>query len=873
MAESTEQTPLMMQYQSIKNQYRDEVLFFRLGDFYEMFDDDAVEVSRLLNLTLTHRGAKPMCGIPFHAVKIYIARLLRLGKRIAICEQVSEPTGKGLAERKVVEVVTPGTAVESSYLEGSQNNFLACLYLQKNSVGFAFIDVTTAEFFASSWNVRDLEESFLRELGRVSPRELLLSENLRTNGTVQKILSLNPNISVSYYPDWNFKAESAFARLTEQFKTKNLKSFGLYEHSPEVPPAGFLLDYLQKTTISDIPHVSGIKVYSDNNFVIIDDSSRRNLEITQNLRDGTVQFSLLDCLSMTKTAIGKRMMRSWLSYPLKDVGEITARQNHVELFVQNRSLLEFVQEKFSSVLDIERLAGRVAMERAHAKDLQALKASLEIWSLVYERLLPYDFCRISMDEAAAVIDLIEKSILDDPSTSLTEGRLIKEGWSSELDNYRNLNDNANKILEAYVAEEIEKTGITNLRIRNNNLSGYYIEITRGKTAQVPSHFIIKRALKNVDRYTTARLQEIESELDEATARIIETERALFVDVRRKIGEHVPYLLETAHLVAYTDVVSALAQAGVTNNWVRPVVDDGLDFEVRSGRHPVVEKSLPGGEFVPNDLSISSEKGGLPSFALITGPNMAGKSTYLRQNALILVMAQIGSFVPADFAHVGVVDKIFCRVGASDNLAKGESTFLVEMTETACILREATKKSFVVMDEVGRGTSTQDGFSIAWAVSEHLLNTVGCKTLFATHYHELTRMKHERLMLLCMEVQENGSEVVFLRKIREGASGNSYGIHVAALAGIPQSVIQRAKAILSSMQGDGETQYIPAIETSTTPVEGGDSDEKSHFSKNLPGLFSDEELILDEILSVDPDEITPREALDTIARWRKLLSGR
>lgn len=866
--ESTEQTPLMLQYQSIKNQYLDEVLFFRLGDFYEMFDKDAVEVSRLLNLTLTHRGTKPMCGIPFHAAKIYIARLLRCGKRIAICEQVSEPTGKGLTERKVVEVITPGTAIESSYLEGGQNNFLACLCVQKKHAGFAFIDVTTAEFFASSWRVEDMKEAFPREFGRNSPRELLLPESLRTNQIVQKVLSQNQNVTVSYYPDWNFNPENAFKRLTEQFRTKNLKSLGLDENSPEVPPAGFLLDYLQKTTITNTPHISSIKVYSDSNFVVIDDSSRRNLEIVQNMRDGTQQFSLLDCLSFTKTAIGKRMLRNWLSYPLKNLDEIRLRQDHVELFVKNRELLEFVQEKFSSVLDIERLSGRVAMERAHAKDLQALKTSLALWCDVYRRLEAYDFLKADLNVAFSIVRLIDEAILDDPATSLTEGRLIKDGWSEELDKYRNFSENAEKILDSYVAEEIERTGINNLRIRNNNISGYYIEITRGKADKVPQHFIIKRALKNADRYTTERLQEIEAELNEANVKVIETEKEIFLEIRRKIAEHIPYLLDAAKKVAYTDVVSALAAVSIDGNWTRPYVDNGSEFEINAGRHPVVEKNLPSGEFVPNSLSMSAD-GTEPSFALITGPNMAGKSTFLRQNALIAIMAQIGSFVPADSARIGIIDKIFCRVGASDNLAKGESTFLVEMTETAYILRESTEKSFVVMDEVGRGTSTEDGFSIAWAVSEYLLNTIKCKTLFATHYHELTRMSHERLKLLCMDVSENDGDVVFLRKIKDGASENSYGIHVASLAGVPECVIKRAEEILSGLQKtDGIASSVIETKEYSEPPSSA-----PRLSENLPGLFSDEELILDEILSVDTDGITPREALDTIARWKKILSGR
>ena len=871
-SESAELTPMMIQYLSIKDEHKDEILFYRLGDFYEMFNNDAIEVSRLLNLTLTHRGSAPMCGIPFHAVKIYIARLLRCGKRIAICEQIGEPNGKTLTERKVIEVITPGTALESEYLEGGANNFLACVCVQKGKVGFAYIDVTTSDFFATSWYESDMLENFAKELDRCHPREILLPQNLEKNEIIQNALSLSEKIAVSYYPDWNFDPALSYKRLCTQFNTANLQSFSLNESSPEVAPAGFLLDYLQKTTTSNSPHVTGIKVYRDSQFVIMDDSSRRNLEIVQNLRDGTSQYSLLECLSHTQTAMGKRMMRSWLLYPLTNVKEIQDRQNHVELFVKNRNLLEWVHEIFADILDVERLAGRVAMERAHAKDLQALRASLEAWLKVREQLDGFGFTQTEKSVAEQIASLIRDSILEDPATSFDEGRIIKEGWSSELDEYRRIHDNVNKILEDYAEEEKHASGIPNLRIRSNSLSGYYIEITRGKANQVPSHFILRRALTNADRYTTNRLQEIEKQINEASLKIIETEKALFLALRSKIAGQTNYLLQTAKEIAYADVTSALANAAILHGWVKPLVDSSKHFIVRGGRHPVVELHLPSGEFVPNDIEISAEKDcEIPYFGLITGPNMAGKSTYLRQNALIALLAQIGSFVPAHEAHIGVVDRIFCRVGASDNLARGESTFLVEMTETAYILRTATEKSFVIMDEVGRGTSTEDGLSIAWAVSEYLLNALKCKTLFATHYHELTRLNHPALRLLCMEVSEENDKITFLRKIKEGASENSYGIHVASLAGVPQSVIRRANEILESLHSSDSSGTGVNVENVATAQSV--SEKSLEKSASMPGLFSDEELVLDEILSCDPDDMTPRQALDLVSRWKKSLSGR
>lgn len=865
METETTLTPVMQQYVQIKSEHKNEILFFRLGDFYEMFFDDAKEVSRLLNLTLTHRGTAPMCGIPYHAAKIYIARLLRAGKKIVICEQVGDPKAKGLTERKVVEVITPGTAVESEYLEGNSNNYLASLCVSHGGVGFSFIDVTTASFSATSWHSGDMKEMFPKELGRCSPREILLPQSLKNNQVIQDALSQYPLLSISYYPDWDFNSEVSYKRLTQQFKTASLLSFGLDENSPEVAPAGFLLDYLSKTTNSVAPHVNGIKVYKDTNYLIIDDSSRKNLEVVQNLRDGSVQFSLLECVSFAQTAMGSRMIRNWLLYPLTDVNKINERQEHVSLFVENRNLMESVRQKLNPVLDVERLAGRIAMDRAHAKDLQALKTSLTAWLDARNQLNDFDFASIDEEPAVQIIDLIQNAIDDDPSTSLTDGRIIKDGWSEELDHWRNVHDNFDKILSEYELEEREKTGISTLKIKYTSAFGYFIEISKGKLSSVPSNFIMRRALVNGDRYTTERLQELEHELNEAGTRILELERDLFIEIRTKLHDYVPYLMQTASEIAYTDASLSFANAAIIHNWVRPLVSDSGVFNVVKGRHPVVEMHLPSGEFVPNDLKITSRDENLKTFGLITGPNMAGKSTFLRQNALIALLAQTGSYVPAESCEIGIVDRIFCRVGASDNLARGESTFLVEMTETANILRSATEKSLVIMDEVGRGTSTEDGLSIAWAVSEYLLNNIKCRTLFATHYHELTRIEHKNLVLLCMEVLEQGESVVFLRKVKVGASENSYGIHVAKLAGVPEKVINRATEILSHIQNVAENK--PVLDS--VP----EYREEERPAPVAPGLFSDEEMVLDEILSSDPDNMTPLSALQTISRWKKALSGR
>ena len=871
MAEEENLTPMMIQYRGIKEKYKNEVVFFRLGDFYEMFDEDAVEVSRLLNLTLTHRASRPMCGIPYHAAKIYIARLLRLGKKIVICEQVGEipKGGKGITERKVVEIITPGTAVEAEYLEGNRANYLAALSITKAKAGFAFIDVTTSSFRATSWPASKMAENFGKELNRAAPRELLLPASIKNNEAIKSVISAYGSISVSYYPDWDFSAELSYKKLTAQFKTANLKAYGLEEDSPEIVPAGFLLDYLEKTTNTVLPHISSIRVYSDSEYLIMDDSSRRNLEVISNMREGGTQFTLLECVDFTKTAMGGRLLRNWLLFPLTNLRQIEDRQTKVASFVENRNLLEKLKTDLGSILDVERLAGRIAMERAHAKDLQALRASLESWSRIKEYLGQYDFSFISDENSVTICTLIEKAILDDPATSLTEGGIIKAGWSEELDHWRGLHDNFNQILSEYEAEEREKTGISTLRVKYTNAAGYFIEVSKGKLGAVPAHFIMRRALVNGDRYTTERLQQLEAELNESSTKILELERDLFVEIRSSLAKYIPYLLQVADEIANTDAAASFAQAAIEHNWVRPEIEESTHFEIKDGRHPVVENHLPTGEFVPNDALLSAGDESIPSFALITGPNMAGKSTYLRQNALIALLAQTGSFVPASRARLGIVDRIFCRVGASDNLAKGESTFLVEMTETANILHAATKKSLVIMDEVGRGTSTEDGLAIARAVSEYLLDTIGCKTFFATHYHELSRMEHPSLKMLCMDVLEQNGSVVFLRKVKEGVTGNSYGIHVAKLAGIPQAVIDRANVILSHIQALANDN--PVI-LDDVPAKSSESEKTLAAAPVNPGLFSDEEIIISEILSVDTDNLTPLNALQIIARWKKTLSG-
>lgn len=871
-------TPMMAQYLGIREQYRDAVLFFRLGDFYEMFNEDALEVSRLLNLTLTKRGGNPMCGIPYHASRVYIARLLRAGKKIAICEQVVlNAPGKGLAERKVVEVITPGTVVDDDYLDSGSNNYLASLAAAeqggKRRVTLSWIDVSTGELSAASAPEAEAVEFVRRESGRLQPREMLAQQSLFEEFPEMADACADvPGMVVNRYPDWSYNREAAYRRLCAHFKTASLAAFSLAESDPVIPGMGLLLEYLEATSGGTIAHIDTIRLGVEGELVSIDDATRKNLELTKNLRDGSEQYTLLETLDYTRTSMGKRLLRAWILSPLTDIDSIAARTDRVERLYRDQRTLSKIREILSGILDIERLSARIGMSRAHAKDLVALSRSLSSYlelSSISELDLDGerpgdDSIRILHD----VVDLLDRSLLEDAPVVLNEGGMIREGWSARLDELRGLRDNSRSVLESYLEEERKNTGIQNLKIRYNRMLGYYLEVSKGNLSSVPEHFIRRRSLAAGDRYTTDRLVELETELNGVSSGITELEQELFLEIRSRVAAFLPVLSRTARAVARIDVLQSFARAATVSAWVKPeFTKDGI-IDIVDGRHPVVEAHLPSGEFVPNGICLSgADSGGIPSFALITGPNMAGKSTFLRQTALIAIMAQIGSFVPAAELRIDPVDRIFCRVGATDNLARGESTFLVEMTETALILRSATKQSLVIMDEVGRGTSTEDGLSIAQAVTEYLLNQIGARTLFATHYHELSRIKHDRLADWCLDVLETEGNVVFLKKVRPGASGNSYGIHVARLAGIPEPVLSRAMKLLSAHVADLKLPSVP--EPESVPAQSAVST-KSLIAQT--GLFPEEELVLDEILSTDANSCTPLEALQLIDRWKKRLSG-
>ncbi|MDR2619403.1 MAG: DNA mismatch repair protein MutS, partial [Treponema sp.] len=771
---------MLEQYRRIRREHPGEVLFFRLGDFYEMFAEDALEISSLLNLTLTSRNGQPMCGIPYHAARVYIARLLRFGKKIAVCEQIAEP-GKGLMERQVVEIITPGTTVDEDYLDQGSSNYLACFAGIPKFFSFAYIDLSTGDFYASSFPSESASGRFRQEMERLQVRELIVQESiLEEYPELAAAVDERSGIVVNRWADWLFDRDRSRARLEKQFGQQSLKSFDIRDDSPEIVAAGALLDYLDDTAKSLIPHVRSVSVYHDSEFTGIDESTQRNLELTRNLQDGESRFTLLEVMDETRTAMGKRLLKGRILKPLRNAALIGARLDMVETLYRNQEKLSRLRELLGRTPDLERLRSRIAMDKAHGKDMTAVKNALASYSLIHRESRDFNF-RYESPEAAALDkdaeaparlaglkELLEQGLAEDPSILLTEGNLIRSGFNAELDKLRLLRDSGRKMLEDYLENEKAATGISSLKIRYNRLIGYFFEVTKNHLSKVPAYFIRRQGIAAGERFTTDRLAELESEINGASDKIIELEKKLFLELREKAKSCLAELAAAGRRIAELDVAQSLARAAALRGWVRPELDGENRLKIIEGRHPVVEAHLPRGEFIPNDVILGrGENISDPAFALITGPNMAGKSTYLRQAALTVIMAQAGSFVPAREARIGMCDRIYCRVGASDNLARGESTFLVEMNETAYILHTASEKSLVIMDEVGRGTGTNDGLSIAWAVSEDLLNRVKCRTLFATHYHELSRISHPGMVNRSMEVSDQGGEIVFLRRLKDG----------------------------------------------------------------------------------------------------------
>jgi DNA mismatch repair protein MutS len=861
---------MLEQYRRIKREHQGEVLFFRLGDFYEMFSDDALEVSALLNLTLTSRNGLPMCGIPYHAARSYIARLLKLGKKVAICEQLSEPTrGRGVIERQVTEVITPGTTVDEDFLDKGSSNYLGALSATAKFLSFAYIDLSTGDFYATALPLGGEAEGIRLELERLQIKEIIIQESLLEElPPIAAAVLERPGLVVNRWADWLFDRERGIRRLERQFGTTGLRGFGLDGHSPEILSAGALLDYLDDTAKTVIPHVRSIRLYDGDEFVGIDESSQRNLELIRNLRDGDVRYSLLEVMDETKTAMGRRLLKRRLLHPLRNPEGINRRLDLVETLYRNQERLGRFRDLLGKTPDLERLCSRLAMEKAHGKDLLSIRNALAAEAQIEETI--GDLNPEFEDPSAAALDaggftrlyglreLLEQGIAEAPSILLTEGNLIRDGFNRELDDLRRLRDNGRQLLEDYLEEERQNTGISSLKIRYNRLIGYFFEVTKSQLSKVPSHFIRRQGIVAGERFTTDRLATLESEINGASDRIILTEKRIFLEIRDKARGLIPELSAAARRIAELDNAQSLARAATVRGWIRPRVDDSRSLRILEGRHPVVEAHLPQGEFIPNDVVLEEEG---VSFALITGPNMAGKSTYLRQAALIVIMAQAGSFVPAREARIGLIDRIYCRVGASDNLARGESTFLTEMNETAYILHTATDRSLVIMDEVGRGTGTNDGLSIAWAVSEELLDHIKCRTLFATHYHELARIEHPRMANRSMEVLDRDGEILFLRKLREGAAAESYGLHVARLAGLPEQVLARAGRIMERLEESGRRLGEKTA---------GDTPEPPEFREPRDPRY---ERFIDDIAGLDPDKMTPLEALNRMHIWKRLFGSK
>ena len=920
----TERSPMMEQYRRAKAKNRDAILFFRLGDFYEMFFEDAVEVSALLNLTLTKRQGEPMCGVPWHSSRSYIARLLRLGKKVAICEQLTEPRqGKGIVERDVVEVITPGTAMEEDFLDGAANNYLLAICKGNGRIALAYIDIGTAEFRALSFPDLPLdgaEERLRAELYRLSPRELLVQQSLLDEGAVASVLEEKPGIIINRLPDWSFDAVLGAEELRRRFGLATLKGLGFSdEGESELAAAYAVLRYVDDTAKAASPHIKTLLPYEEGEYTGIDEASRRNLEIVKNLGDSTTAFSLLEILDYTRTAPGSRLIRQWLLAPLGRIDAIESRLDAVEFLYRNQRLLSALRETLGRVLDAERLASRVAMDKANAKDLLALRdsiaASAQAHALLKEAgavgLLAEGPDSATLERADAVRTLIDRAIMDEPSVLLSEGDLMRAGYDEELDRLRSLKENSRGVLESYLEEERAASGIQNLRVRYNRIIGYYLEVSKGKLEAVPAHFVRRQSLVNGERFGTPRLAELEAEINGSTERIVELEKRLFLELRDMVKAEVSGILAIGRRAAVQDCLASFAWAATARGYSRPLINDSGRLRIVEGRHPVVEAHLPTGSFVPNGIELeaaphdsvekglrpsmpdkegatndgnSAVRGGVPSFALITGPNMAGKSTFLRQTALIVLMAQAGSFVPALEAEIGIVDRIFCRVGARDDLARGESTFLVEMHETARILNTATSRSLVIMDEVGRGTSTIDGLSIAWAVSERLLTSLGARTLFATHYHELTNLEYSGLVNLSLAVLEEEGEVVFLKRIVPGPAAGSYGLHVARLAGMPLEVIERATEIKrdleykekmlvhhDSQRPEGlEARLGALVGQNAVPANASGVKAVPRRSIAQAALFDPAELVIAELASIDTDKLTPLEALNRLAELKRRL---
>ena len=873
---------MMQHYTATKKEYPDCILFYRLGDFYEMFFEDAVTVSRELELTLTGKDCgleerAPMCGIPYHAAETYINRLIEKGHKVAICEQVEDPKlAKGMVKREVVRVVTPGTVLDIQGLDESKNNYIMCIVYTADRFGISLADISTGQCLVTEV---DRERKLLDEINKFMPAEIICNQAFLVSGADISDLRDRLRITVYGLEDWYFDDSSCRKMLEQHFHCKSLKGLGLDDFGCGTIAAGAMFQYLYETQKSNMGQMTSITPYFADRFMLLDSSTRRNLELVETLREKQKRGSLLWVLDKTKTAMGARTLRSFVEQPLIDQEEIEQRLEAVEELNGQPMIRDEIREYLQPVYDLERLISRITYQSANPRDLVAFKTSLQMLPYIKQLLNSFQGSLLGkiqadLDPLEDLYQLVDASIVEDPPLAMKEGGILKDGYHELVDHYREAKNKGKQWLGELESEEREKTGIRNLKVKYNKVFGYYLEVTNSFKNLVPDYYTRKQTLANAERYTTDRLKELEEEILGAEDKLSSLEYELFCTVRDTIAGEVVRIQQTARAIAALDVFASFSSVAQKNRFVRPKLNQKGKIDIRDGRHPVVEQMIPNDMFIANDTYLDN---GDHRISVITGPNMAGKSTYMRQTALIVLMAQIGSFVPASSANIGIVDRIFTRVGASDDLASGQSTFMVEMTEVANILRNATADSLLILDEIGRGTSTFDGLSIAWAVIEHIADTrlLGAKTLFATHYHELTELegKLPGVHNYCIAVKEKGDDIVFLRKIVKGGADKSYGIQVARLAGVPESVLARAKELVAELSDADITAAVKDLAgLKKTKTKTAHYDEVDMKQISLFDTVKDNDII-EELEQLDISNMTPVDALNTLYRLQNKIKNR
>ena len=881
---SNELTPMMKQYMQTKEEYKDCILFYRLGDFYEMFFDDALTASKELEITLTGKNCgleerAPMCGIPYHAVDSYLNRLVSKGYKVAICEQVEDPkTAKGIVKREVIRVVTPGTNLDTQGLDETKNNYIMCIVYMADRYGLSVADVTTGEYLVTEL---DSQTKLMDELYKFMPSEIVCNEAFYMSGLDLDDLKNRLHMAIYSLEAWYFDDTLCRETLQEHFKVASLEGIGLSDYECGMIASGALLKYLEETQKNSLSHMSRLTRYATGNYMVLDSATRRNLELVETLREKQKRGSLLWVLDKTKTAMGARTLRKYVEQPLIDKESIVKRLDAVAELKDNAICREEIREYLNPVYDLERLVGKITYQSANPRDLIAFQSSLSMLPSVKCILKDMESDLLKeiyeeLDPLEELCDLVGRAIQEEPPLAMKEGGIIKDGYNEEVDRLRKAKSEGKNWLADLETREREKTGIKNLRIRYNKVFGYYLEVTNSFKDLVPDYYTRKQTLANAERYIIPELKELEDTILGAEDKLCALEYELYCEVRNTIAAELTRIQRTAKAVAKLDVIASLALVAERNNYVRPKINEKGVIDIRDGRHPVVEKMIPNDMFIANDTYLDDKK---QRISIITGPNMAGKSTYMRQAALIVLMAQLGSFVPASSANIGLVDRIFTRVGASDDLASGQSTFMVEMNEVANILRNATSKSLLILDEIGRGTSTFDGLSIAWAVVEYISNSklLGAKTLFATHYHELTELegKISNVNNYCIAVKEKGDDIVFLRKIVKGGADKSYGIQVAKLAGVPDPVINRAKEIVEELVTadiTGKVKDIAVQGSGTKKKTQKKLDEVDLTQFSLFDTVKDDD-VLNELKELDISHMTPMDAMNKLYQLQNKLRNR